>query len=104
MTDSDGVVNYIFTNIFALNFKLSTKNTLAGGQLGGLFRDQRLMHGPESTIILLTFIRSSVHPTLTSEIRIVNLLPNALAARVIVSRETETFVGSSSRSSCERLV
>ena len=40
----------------------------------------------------------------TSAIRITNRFPNARAARVIVSSVTDTFRGSSKRSSCDRLV
>src|SRR5205807_5502555 len=39
-----------------------------------------------------------------SVMRTVTLLPNTLAARVIVSSEMATFRGSSKRSSCDRLV
>jgi len=42
--------------------------------------------------------------TFTSAIRITTLFPNARAARVIVSSVTDTFRGSSKRSSCDRLV
>jgi hypothetical protein len=40
----------------------------------------------------------------TSATRMITRLPSARAARVIVSRVTETFRGSSSRSSCDLLV
>ena len=43
-------------------------------------------------------------PTLASATRMISLLPSALAARVIVSRETAIFCGSSKRSSWERLL
>src|SRR5712692_11567569 len=46
----------------------------------------------------------SIRPTFASAIRMTTLLPNTLAARVMVSSETDTFRGSSRRSSCERLV
>jgi hypothetical protein len=53
-----------------------------------------------SSLILFPYPRF----TFTSAIRITTRFPNARAARVIVSSVTETFRGSSKRSSCDRLV
>jgi hypothetical protein len=76
---------------FVLEFDLRTKNTFVGGQLGGLFRRRPVPSHHRA-------YRSS---DFDIDIRTVTLLLNALAARHIVSRETETLVGSSSRSSCD---